>query len=79
MQVRLNILRQTEKAVEVISNYYGISRVSQHTVWLPKSQIKIEDNTVVDVAEWLVKKLKDQYGMQAPYWCAKEQGIEFAI
>ena len=61
MQVRLNILRQTEKAVQVsvMHNHYQIYRGdidNERPEWLPKSQIKIEDEKVVWIADWLVRE-----------------------
>lgn len=60
MEVRLKILKQSEKAVKVnvITEHYFGSGECEKDVWLPKSHIKIGDSGeyVVEIADWLVKK-----------------------
>ena len=61
MQVRFNIVRQTEKAVLVNAMlntawFDGNDFWYEKDVWLPKSQIKVEGELVVEIADWLCKK-----------------------
>lgn len=76
MQVRLNILRQTEKAVQVsvIHNHYQVYRGDvdvEAPEWLPKSQIKIEDDKVVWIADWIARE-KDIAGCGNTYYTPEE-------
>lgn len=60
MEVRLKILKQTEKAVmvNVMTEHYFGSGECEKNVWLPKSHITIgaSGEVVVEIADWLVKK-----------------------
>lgn len=61
MQVNFKIIRETEKAVlasaELNTAYFdGNDFWYEKDVWFPKSQVKIEGDKVVEVADWFAKK-----------------------
>ncbi len=53
LQARESALRDVK---EVSRDEYELLQSGQSLIWLPKSQVKVEDGYVVDMPEWLAKK-----------------------
>ena len=63
MEVKLKVKRESEKAVlvhayiRVRDDVYDSVEYGED-IWLPKSQIKIDEGVVIDIPDWLIKKNK---------------------
>lgn len=61
MEVKLKVIRETEKAVlvnAITNSYFGTRSGAscEKDIWLPKSQIKISDDVVTFIPKWLADK-----------------------
>ena len=57
--LNVNIVKETEKAVNAEVFFYIDGQTYTWKMWFPKSRIKVENNKM-EVEDWLVKKFEQE-------------------